>query len=87
MLVLSVCLRYFPLLAKQRPDHPEFCVLLNVFTLLSAKNASTVTIAMVMDIVESLATKQDFIPSETERELSANGGVFPQPAEGALTAG
>uniref|UniRef100_A0A3Q1ECN8 UTP20 small subunit processome component n=1 Tax=Acanthochromis polyacanthus TaxID=80966 RepID=A0A3Q1ECN8_9TELE len=71
--------RYFPLLAKQKPDHPECDVLLNVFALLSAKNASPATIAMVMDIAESLATAKDFVASETEPELSVNGGVFPQP--------
>ncbi|KAM9334967.1 small subunit processome component 20 homolog [Symphorus nematophorus] len=76
--------RYFPLLAKQRPDQPECDVLLNVFALLSAKNASAVTIAMVMDIAESLATTQDFVASETETELSVNGCVFPRPREGAL---
>lgn len=85
---MSVCLRYYPLLAKQRPNQPECDVLLNVFALLSAKNASPVTIAMVMDIAESLATTEDFVASDTETELSVNGCVFPQPKEGALvTAG
>lgn len=85
---MSVCLRYFPLLAKQRPNQPECDVLLNVFSLLSAKNASPVTIAMVMDIAESLATAEDFVASEAETELSVNGCVFPEPKEGALvTAG
>uniref|UniRef100_A0A8C9YZT6 UTP20 small subunit processome component n=1 Tax=Sander lucioperca TaxID=283035 RepID=A0A8C9YZT6_SANLU len=80
--------RYFPLLAKQRPNQPECDVLLNVFSLLSAKNASPVTIAMVMDIAESLATAEDFVASEAETELSVNGCVFPEPKEGALvTAG
>uniref|UniRef100_A0A3P8T435 UTP20 small subunit processome component n=1 Tax=Amphiprion percula TaxID=161767 RepID=A0A3P8T435_AMPPE len=79
--------RYFPLLAKQKPDHPECDVLLNVFALLSAKNASPATIAMVMDIAESLATAEDFVASEAETELSVNGGVFPQPAEDSLTQG
>lgn len=85
---LSVSLRFFPLLAKQRPDHPQCGVLLNVFALLSAKKASPVTIAMVMDIAESLATTEDFVASENETELSVNSSVFPQPKEGALiTAG
>uniref|UniRef100_A0A3Q3KPS7 UTP20 small subunit processome component n=1 Tax=Mastacembelus armatus TaxID=205130 RepID=A0A3Q3KPS7_9TELE len=80
--------RYFPLLAKQRPNHPEFDILRNVFALLSAKNVSPATIAMVMDITESLATTEDFVASETETELSINGSVFPQTEEGALiTAG
>ncbi|XP_026183080.1 small subunit processome component 20 homolog [Mastacembelus armatus] len=76
--------RYFPLLAKQRPNHPEFDILRNVFALLSAKNVSPATIAMVMDITESLATTEDFVASETETELSINGSVFPQTEEGAL---
>ncbi|XP_034018840.1 small subunit processome component 20 homolog isoform X2 [Thalassophryne amazonica] len=76
--------RYFPLLAKQRSDHPECDVLFNVFALLSSKNASAATIAMVMDIAESLATTNDFVASETEAELCVNGCVFPQPEEGAL---
>ncbi|CAK6949748.1 small subunit processome component 20 homolog [Scomber scombrus] len=76
--------RFFPLLANQRPDHPECGVLLNVFALLSAKKASTVTIAMVMDIAEALATTEDFVASESETELSVNSSVFPQPKEGAL---
>ncbi|XP_076008545.1 small subunit processome component 20 homolog [Genypterus blacodes] len=75
--------RYFPLLAKQRPDHPECSVLLNVFALLSAKNASPATISLVMDVAETLATAEDFVASEAEAELSVNGSVFPQPAEGA----
>ncbi|XP_069376458.1 small subunit processome component 20 homolog isoform X3 [Paralichthys olivaceus] len=76
--------RYFPLLAKHRPDHSECDVLTNVFALLSAKNTSQPIIAMVLDIVESLATANDFVASETETELSVNNSVFPQPAEGAL---
>ncbi|XP_072311103.1 small subunit processome component 20 homolog [Eucyclogobius newberryi] len=76
--------RLFPLLAKQKSDHPELDVLLSVFALLSAKNASTMTIATVMDIAESLASTEDFVASETETELIVNGGVLPQPAEGTL---
>uniref|UniRef100_A0A3B3E1E9 UTP20 small subunit processome component n=1 Tax=Oryzias melastigma TaxID=30732 RepID=A0A3B3E1E9_ORYME len=72
---------YFPLLAKQKPDHPQCDVLLNVFALLSAKNASPATVAMVMDIAESLATAEDFVPSDTETALDVNGCVFPQPEE------
>lgn len=71
-------------MAKQRPNHPEYDVLLNVFALLSAKNASPVTIAMVMDIADSLATTEDYDASESEKELSVNSCVFPQPEEGAL---
>ncbi|XP_047246285.1 small subunit processome component 20 homolog isoform X2 [Girardinichthys multiradiatus] len=76
--------RYFPLLAKQRPNHPECDTLLNVFALLSAKNASSATITMVMDMIEALATSKDFVSSEAESELSVNGCVFPHPEEGAI---
>ncbi|CAB1345772.1 unnamed protein product [Coregonus sp. 'balchen'] len=76
--------RYFPLLAKQQSGHPECDVLLNVFALLSAKNVSTQTVAMVMDIAESLVTTKDLLVTEGEEaELSVNGSVFPQPPEGA----
>nr|XP_057934713.1 small subunit processome component 20 homolog [Doryrhamphus excisus] len=78
--------RYFPLLAKQRPDNPECDVLLNVFALLSAKNVSPATIAVVMDIAESLATTEDFVATDMVTEMSINGCVFPQPAEGGLAA-
>ncbi|KAM9846103.1 small subunit processome component 20 homolog [Aulostomus maculatus] len=78
--------RYFPLLAKQRPDHPDCDILLNVFALLSARNTSPETMAMVMDIAESLATTEDFVATESETELSVSCCVFPQPVEGALTA-
>uniref|UniRef100_W5LP94 UTP20 small subunit processome component n=1 Tax=Astyanax mexicanus TaxID=7994 RepID=W5LP94_ASTMX len=70
--------RYFPLLAKQRPDHPECDVLLNVFALLSAKNVSPSTASMVMDICESLLNTPDFVPSEAETELSVNQCVIPE---------
>ncbi|XP_056281018.1 small subunit processome component 20 homolog isoform X2 [Pseudoliparis swirei] len=76
--------RYFPLLAKQRPNQPECDVLLNVFAILSAKKASPVTIGVVMDIAEFLATAEDFVPSEAETELSITGCLFPQPKEGSL---
>ncbi|XP_036373482.1 small subunit processome component 20 homolog [Megalops cyprinoides] len=73
--------RYFPLLGKQRPGHPECDVLLNVFALLAAKNVSPVTVAMVMDIAESLVTTPDFVPAE-EAELSVSGCVVPEPGGG-----
>ncbi|XP_077399499.1 small subunit processome component 20 homolog [Vanacampus margaritifer] len=78
--------RYFPLLFKQRPDHPECNILLNVFALLAAKNISPATIAVVMDVAESLTTTQDFVATEMEAELCVGGSVFPQPAEGLLAA-
>ncbi|XP_048012718.1 small subunit processome component 20 homolog isoform X1 [Megalobrama amblycephala] len=70
--------RFFPLLAKQRPGHPECDVLLNVFALLSSKNASAVTVAMVMDIAETLLTAPDFEPKENEAELIVNDCVIPE---------
>lgn len=76
MYFLSV--RFFPLLAKQRPRHPECDVLLNVFALLSSKNASAITVAMVMDIAESLLTTPDFEPKENETELIVNDCVIPE---------
>ncbi|XP_029350573.1 small subunit processome component 20 homolog isoform X2 [Echeneis naucrates] len=76
--------RFFPLLAKHKPDHPESDVLLNVFALLSSKNVSPATIAIVMDIAESLVTTEDFVESETETGLIVNDSVFPQPGEGTL---
>ncbi|XP_061106872.1 small subunit processome component 20 homolog isoform X1 [Conger conger] len=73
--------RYFPLLGKQRPGHPEYDVLLNVFALLAAKNVSQSTVAMVMDIAESLVTTPDFLPTEKEAELSVNSIVVPEPGD------
>lgn len=67
---------------KRRPGRPESDILLNVFALLSAKNVSPATIAMVMDIAESLVTTSDFVAKETELPLIVNGCVFPQPSEG-----
>ncbi|KAJ8006735.1 hypothetical protein DPEC_G00110300 [Dallia pectoralis] len=75
--------RYFPLLAKQRASHPECDILLNVFSLLSAKNVSPQTVAMVMDIAESLVTTKDFLVTEVEEAgLSVNDSIFPQQPEG-----
>ncbi|KAI4884861.1 hypothetical protein NFI96_031248 [Prochilodus magdalenae] len=74
--------RYFPLLAKQRPDHPEYDILLNVFALLSSKNIFASTSVMVVDICESLLNTPDFEPSETETELTVNHCVIPEPAQG-----
>ncbi|KAJ8381936.1 hypothetical protein SKAU_G00027140 [Synaphobranchus kaupii] len=74
--------RYFPLLGKQRPGHPECDVLLNVFALLAAKNVSPSTVAMVMDIAESLVTTPDFLPTENEAELAVNGVAVPESGDG-----
>lgn len=70
--------RFFPLLAKQRPGHPECDVLLNVFALLSSKNVSAITVAMVIDIAESLLNTPDFEPKENETELIVNDCVIPE---------
>ncbi|XP_016370276.1 small subunit processome component 20 homolog [Sinocyclocheilus rhinocerous] len=74
--------RYFPLLAKQRPGHPECDVLHNVFALLSSKNVSAITTAVVMDIAESLLTTPDYEPKENESELIVNNIVIPKPNQG-----
>uniref|UniRef100_A0AAR2LTR1 UTP20 small subunit processome component n=1 Tax=Pygocentrus nattereri TaxID=42514 RepID=A0AAR2LTR1_PYGNA len=73
--------RYFPLLAKQRPDHPECDILLNVFTLLSSKNISVSTAVMVVDICENLLNTPDFELSETVTELTVNNCVIPEYAQ------
>ncbi|XDV24664.1 hypothetical protein PO909_028779 [Leuciscus waleckii] len=70
--------RFFPLLAKQRPGHPECDVLLNVFGLLSSKNVTALTVAMVIDIAESLLSTPDFEPKENETELIVNDCVIPE---------
>ncbi|KAM9389678.1 small subunit processome component 20 homolog [Phaethornis superciliosus] len=61
--------RYFPLLAKQHPDHPECDILTNVFAVLSAKNLSEATSSLVMDIADSLLNSPDFEPTEQVSSL------------------
>ncbi|KAI7792184.1 putative small subunit processome component 20-like protein [Triplophysa rosa] len=70
--------RFFPLLAKQRPGHSECDVLRNVFALLSVKNVSPNTVAVVMDMAESLLVTPDFEPTENEPEVIANNCVIPE---------
>uniref|UniRef100_A0A8C4Z7G3 UTP20 small subunit processome component n=1 Tax=Gadus morhua TaxID=8049 RepID=A0A8C4Z7G3_GADMO len=79
--------RFFPLMAKRRPDHPECDVLLNVFSIMSAKKISQATTTMVLDIAESLITSPDFVATETMLELNVNGCVVPQPPEDGLPLG
>uniref|UniRef100_A0A8C3DP83 UTP20 small subunit processome component n=1 Tax=Corvus moneduloides TaxID=1196302 RepID=A0A8C3DP83_CORMO len=67
--------RYFPLLAKQQPDHPESDILSNVFAVLSAKNLSEATSSLVMDIADSLLNSPDFEPTEQVSSLSVTGCV------------
>ncbi|MBN3303699.1 UTP20 protein, partial [Amia calva] len=74
--------RYFPLLAKQKPGHPECNILLSVFALLTAKNVSQSTVALVMDIAESLVTTPDFETTERETPLTVDDCVVPEPEEG-----
>ncbi|XP_064011087.1 small subunit processome component 20 homolog [Pogoniulus pusillus] len=69
--------RYFPLLAKQKPDHPEYDILSNVFAVLSAKNLSEATSSLVMDIADSLLNSPDFEPTEQVCSLSVTGCVVP----------
>uniref|UniRef100_A0A8C0GJE3 UTP20 small subunit processome component n=1 Tax=Chelonoidis abingdonii TaxID=106734 RepID=A0A8C0GJE3_CHEAB len=62
--------RYFPLLAKQRPGHPEYDTLLNVFALLSAKNLCEVTADVVMDVADNLLNSPDFEPTDLVSSLT-----------------
>uniref|UniRef100_A0A2K5MGK5 UTP20 small subunit processome component n=1 Tax=Cercocebus atys TaxID=9531 RepID=A0A2K5MGK5_CERAT len=73
--------RYFPLLAKQKPGHPECDILTNVFALLSAKNLSDATATIVMDIVDDLLNLPDFEPTESVLNLPVTGCVYPGIAE------
>ncbi|KAH0502963.1 Small subunit processome component 20-like protein [Microtus ochrogaster] len=73
--------RYFPLLAKQRPGHPECDVLTNVFAVLSAKNLSDATASIVMDIVDDLLNLPDFEPTETVPSLPVTGCVYAEVAD------
>ncbi|XP_074683053.1 small subunit processome component 20 homolog isoform X1 [Strix aluco] len=67
--------RYFPLLAKQQPDHPECDILSNVFAVLSAKNLSEATSSLVMDIADSLLNSPDFEPTGQVSSLSVTDCV------------
>uniref|UniRef100_UPI00398E4C32 small subunit processome component 20 homolog n=1 Tax=Pristiophorus japonicus TaxID=55135 RepID=UPI00398E4C32 len=68
--------RYFPLLAKQLPDHPECDILANVFALLSAKSVAEPTATVVMDIVDNLLSAPDFTPTAHESGLTVNDAAF-----------
>uniref|UniRef100_A0A4W3ITH8 UTP20 small subunit processome component n=1 Tax=Callorhinchus milii TaxID=7868 RepID=A0A4W3ITH8_CALMI len=70
--------RYFPILAKQREDHPEDDILANVFALLSAKYIAEPTAAIVLDIVDNLLSTPDFTVTENEISLTVNNAVFPE---------
>uniref|UniRef100_A0A8C4VGI6 UTP20 small subunit processome component n=1 Tax=Gopherus evgoodei TaxID=1825980 RepID=A0A8C4VGI6_9SAUR len=62
--------RYFPLLAKQRPGHPEYDTLLNVFALLSAKKLCEITAGVVMDVADNLLNSPDFEPTDLVSSLT-----------------
>ncbi|XP_052022007.1 small subunit processome component 20 homolog [Apodemus sylvaticus] len=68
--------RYFPLLAKQKPGHPECDILTNVFAVLSAKNLSDATASIIMDIVNDLLNLPDFEPTEAVPSLPVTGCVY-----------
>ncbi|OXB75402.1 UNVERIFIED_CONTAM: hypothetical protein H355_010604 [Colinus virginianus] len=73
--------RYFPLLAKQYPDRPEYDILSNVFAVLSAKNLSEATSNLVMDITDSLLNSPDFEPTEQVSSLNVTDCVIPNTGE------
>uniref|UniRef100_H0V054 UTP20 small subunit processome component n=1 Tax=Cavia porcellus TaxID=10141 RepID=H0V054_CAVPO len=68
--------RYFPFLAKQKPGHPEYDILTNVFAVLSAKNLSDATAGIVMDMVDDLLNLPDFEPTDTVPSLPVTGCVY-----------
>lgn len=74
--------RYFPLLAKQKPGHPEYDILTNVFAILSAKNLSEATASIVMDIADDLLNLPDFEPTETLLSLPVTGCEYTESADG-----
>ncbi|XP_067415819.1 small subunit processome component 20 homolog [Emydura macquarii macquarii] len=67
--------RYFPLLAKQRPGHPEYDMLLNVFALLSAKSLCEATASVVMDVADNLLNSPDFEPTDQVSSLTVTDCV------------
>ncbi|XP_038612128.1 small subunit processome component 20 homolog [Tachyglossus aculeatus] len=68
--------RYYPLLAKQKPGHPEFNVLTNVFAVLSTKNVSESAVNVVMDIADNLLNIPDFEPTDAISSLIVNECVY-----------
>ncbi|XP_077628408.1 small subunit processome component 20 homolog isoform X2 [Crocuta crocuta] len=79
--------RYFPLLAKQKPGHPEYDILTNVFAILSAKNLSEATASIVMDIADDLLNLPDFEPTETLLSLPVTGCEYTESADESITMG
>lgn len=64
------------MLAKQKPGHPEYDVLSNVFALLSAKSLCEATAGVVMDVADSLLNASDFEPSDQLCSLTLTDTVF-----------
>ncbi|XP_066490771.1 small subunit processome component 20 homolog [Tiliqua scincoides] len=73
--------RYFPLLAKQKPGHPECDILSNVFALLSAKSLCETTAGVVMDVVDSLLSTPDFEPKDQLCSLTVTDCVLTEDDE------
>ncbi|KAL1774813.1 small subunit processome component 20-like [Sigmodon hispidus] len=73
--------RYLPLLAKQKPGHPECDILTNVFAVFSAKNLSDATASIVMYIVDDLLNLPDFEPTEKVQSLPVTGCVYAEVAD------
>ncbi|KAH0616783.1 hypothetical protein JD844_028173, partial [Phrynosoma platyrhinos] len=68
--------RYFPLLAKLKPGHPEYDVLSNVFALLSTKSLCETTANVVIDVADSLLNTPDFEPTDQFCSLTVTDCVF-----------
>uniref|UniRef100_A0A8C5PLM5 UTP20 small subunit processome component n=1 Tax=Leptobrachium leishanense TaxID=445787 RepID=A0A8C5PLM5_9ANUR len=69
--------RYFPLLAKQKPEHPSYDILLNVFALLATKNVTEATSGIVIDIADNLLNEADAEATESLPCLVVNDFLIP----------
>lgn len=78
--VWSQSSRYFPLLAKQKPGHPECDLLLNTFSLLSTKTLSDTVSGIIIDITSNLLKSPDFEEEENLSPLVVNDCVVPDAA-------
>uniref|UniRef100_A0A670XP62 UTP20 small subunit processome component n=1 Tax=Pseudonaja textilis TaxID=8673 RepID=A0A670XP62_PSETE len=68
--------RYFVLLAKQNPGHPEYDILTNVSAVLSAKALGEGTAGIVMDVIDSLLNIPDFEPNDQCSSLTVTDCIF-----------
>ncbi|KAG8138018.1 hypothetical protein E2320_003952 [Naja naja] len=68
--------RYFVLLAKQNPGHPEYDILTNVSAVLSAKALGEGTAGIVMDVIDSLLNIPDFEPNDQFSSLTVTDCIF-----------